>query len=102
MREYPHDGGKLPLEIDKALSQQEIESGVQAGLAHLSGKEARKPEDHFHNTKHLLKQYRRVLYSVSISEEDLNLRVEMEHGSQCRLLLQGCLVGSFQGHPLWH
>lgn len=81
MREHPHDGGNLPLEIDKALSQQEIESGVQVGLAHLSSKEAREPEDHFHNTKHLLKQYRRVLYSVGISEEDLNLRVEMEHGT---------------------
>ena len=86
MRDHPHACGKLPHEIDKAIMQQEIESGVQSGFAHLSGKEPPKPEAHFHNTKHLLKQYRRVLYAVSISEEDLNLRVEMEHGTPFSML----------------
>lgn len=39
-------------------------------------------EDRLHNTKFLLKQYRRIAYSVQVSENELNLRMEMEHGSQ--------------------
>ena len=35
----------------------------------------------FHQTKYLLKQYRRVVYAVRVSEDELNQRMEMEHGS---------------------
>lgn len=39
-------------------------------------------EDRLHNTKHLLKQYRRIAYSVQVSENELNLRMELEHGTR--------------------
>ena len=39
-------------------------------------------EDRLHNTKFLLKQYRRIAYSVQVSENELNLRMEMEHGTK--------------------
>ena len=35
-------------------------------------------EDRLHNTKFLLKQYRRIAYSVQVSENELNLRMEMD------------------------
>ena len=34
-------------------------------------------EDRLHNTKFLLKQYRRIAYSVQVSENELNLRMEI-------------------------
>ena len=47
---------------------------------------ARQPIDNTHNTKYLLKQYRRVAYAVEISESELNLRMEMEHGTRLSTL----------------
>jgi len=82
MKQNLHTGGALPFEIDKAVSKGDIEAGIQSGVNHLAGEsEAAKPDDRFHSTKYLLRQYRRVAYAVKISEEDLNLRVEMAHGT---------------------
>lgn len=50
----------------------------------LSGKTEQ--NDRLHDTKVLLKQYRRIAYSVQISEKELNLRMESEHGAKLSTL----------------
>lgn len=75
------------IELEKEAIQDEIDRGIHAGVDKLTGKEPpRPPVDNFHNTKYLLKQYRRVAYSVQISESELNLRMEMEHGTRLSTL----------------
>ncbi len=82
MKKNAHTGGTLPFEIDKAVSKDEVEAGIHSGVNRLTGEpEAETADDRFHSTKYLLRQYRRVAYAVKISEEDLNLRVEMAHGT---------------------
>ena len=67
-------------EIEKEALKTEIETGIQAGVDHLEAKTAkRKDADKYHNTRHLLKQYRKVAYAIQISEADMNVRMEMEH-----------------------
>lgn len=69
--------------IEKEALKTEIENGLQSGVDHLEDAPAkRKPVEKFHNTRHLLRQYRRVEYAVRISEADINARMEMEHGTQ--------------------
>ena len=46
----------------------------------------RKDADKYHNTRHLLKQYRKVAYAIQISEADMNVRMEMEHGTRLSTL----------------
>jgi len=71
-------------ELEKAIICEEVQAGLETGVDklknHVEGK-SEKP-DHFHNTKHLLQQYRRVAYAVKMSEADLNVRIEMEHGTR--------------------
>ena len=56
-------------EIEKEALKTEIETGIQAGVDHLENKAAkRKDADKYHNTRHLLKQYRKVAYAIQISE----------------------------------
>ena len=75
------------LEIEKEVKREEISTGLHAGVEKLEGKAApRQPIDNTHNTKYLLKQYRRVAYAVEISESELNLRMEMEHGTRLSTL----------------
>ena len=70
-------------EIEKEALKTEIETGIQAGVDHLEAKTAkRKDADKYHNTRHLLKQYRKVAYAIQISEADMNVRMEMEVISQ--------------------
>lgn len=60
-------------EIEKEALKTEIETGIQAGVDHLEAKTAkRKDADKYHNTRHLLKQYRKVAYAIQISEADMN------------------------------
>lgn len=67
--------------LEKEVVRDEIERGLQLGVETLEGKATRKEKtDNIHNTKYLLKQYRRVVYSVRLSEADMNARLEMEHG----------------------
>lgn len=67
--------------LEKEAVREEIEQGLHTGVEILSGNMRRRDcVDNFHNTKYLLKQYRKVVYSVQISEAELNLRMEMEHG----------------------
>ena len=67
--------------MEKEALREEIEAGLQTGVDILSGSGVKSNEkDHFHNTKYLLKQYRKVEYSIHISESELNLRMEMQHG----------------------
>lgn len=67
--------------LEKELVRDEIEQGLQAGVDTLAGKlPKRERPDNIHNTKYLLKQYRRVVYSIQLSEAELNARMEMEHG----------------------
>lgn len=74
-------------EIEKEALKTEIETGIQAGVDHLEAKTAkRKDADKFHNTRHLLKQYRKVAYAIQISEADMNVRMEMEHGTRLSTL----------------
>lgn len=68
-------------ELEKEALAAEIESGLETGVKHLKQEPQKKREDHFHNTRFLLRQYRRVEYAIKISESDLNLRMEMEHGT---------------------
>ncbi len=73
-------------ELEKAAVSAEIERGLETGVKHLIQEEPQQREDHFHNTRFLLRQYRRVEYAIRISESDLNLRMEMEHGTQMSAL----------------
>ena len=73
--------------LEKEAVREEIQTGLQTGVEILAGNvEKGKETDHFHNTKYLLKQYRRVEYSIRISEADLNLRMEMQHGMRLSTL----------------
>ena len=75
------------LGIEKEAVKEEISTVLHAGVEKLEGNaKIPKPEDNFHNTKYLLKQYRRVAYSIQISEEELNLRMELEHGTKLSTL----------------
>ena len=71
-------------ELEKAIICEEVQAGLETGVDKLENKAVSKRErpDHFHNTKHLLQQYRRVAYAVKMSEADLNVRIEMEHGTR--------------------
>lgn len=74
-------------EIEKEALKTEIETSIQAGVDHLEAKTAkRKDADKYHNTRHLLKQYRKVAYAIQISEADMNVRMEMEHGTRLSTL----------------
>lgn len=74
-------------EIEKEALKTEIETGIQAGVDHLEAKTTkRKDADKYHNTRHLLKQYRKVAYAIQISEADMNVRMEMEHGTRLSTL----------------
>lgn len=82
MKENAHGSGKLPFEIDKAVAKSDIEASIQNGVTCLNGtSDTKKADDRYHSTKYLLRQYRRVAYAVKLSEEDLNLRVELAHGT---------------------
>ncbi len=73
--------------LEKEALKVEIEAGIQSGVDHIAENAGeRKKEEQFHNTKHLLKQYRRVAYAIQISESDLNLRMEMQHGTRLSTL----------------
>ena len=73
--------------MEKEALREEIEAGLQTGVDILSGNGRKSSEgDHFHNTKYLLKQYRKVEYSIHISESELNLRMEMQHGMRLSTL----------------
>lgn len=73
--------------LEKEALKTEIETGLQAGVDHLENKPAkRKPVEKYHNTRHLLQQYRKVAYAIQISETDMNVRMEMEHGTRLSTL----------------
>jgi len=68
-------------EMEKEAIRDEIQAGIKTGVDKLAGKDAKPTrEESFHNTKYLLKQYRRIAYAVRMSETELNLRMEMAHG----------------------
>ena len=71
-------------ELEKAIICEEVQAGLETGVDKLENKALSNQvrPDHFHNTKHLLQQYRRVAYAVKMSEADLNVRIEMEHGTR--------------------
>ena len=73
----------LVFELEQEILREEIQEGLTLGVEKLVGDTSPKQRpDHFHNTKHLLRQYRRVAYAVKMSEADLNIRIEMAHGTQ--------------------
>ena len=73
--------------LEKEALKAEIETGLQVGVDHLEDKPMkRKPVEKYHNTRHLLKQYRKVAYAIQISESDMNVRMEMEHGTRLSTL----------------
>lgn len=54
---------ELPVyELERGAAQAEVENGLAKGMEHLRGEEPRKAEDHLHNTRYLLRQYRRIAY----------------------------------------
>lgn len=81
MSKYSKGASTPAYALEKEVVRDEIERGLQLGVETLEGKATRKEKtDNIHNTKYLLKQYRRVVYSVRLSEADMNARMEMEHG----------------------
>ena len=72
--------------LEKDAVMTDIENGLADGVKRLAQDRTQQREDHFHNTRYLLRQYRRVEYAIRISEADLNLRMEMEHGTQMSTL----------------
>ena len=77
----------LAFALEQEIIREEVQEGLQAAVEKLDEKEEKKQKpDHFHNTKHLLQQYRRVAYAVKMSEADLNIRIEMEHGTKLSTL----------------
>lgn len=77
--------------LEKELINEEIDSEIRRSVEK-QGDDAMQPDERLHNTKLLLKQYRRVAYAVKISEEELNLRVEMEHGTRLSTLEVNALL----------
>ena len=65
--------------IEKEIVKEEIEDEI---IRAVEDREGPPLDERLHNTKLLLKQYRRVVYAVRVSEEELNLRFEMEHGTK--------------------
>lgn len=58
--------------IEKEAVKEEIQTGLHIGVEKLSNLNSRTElPNHFHNTKYLLKQYRRVSYAVNLSETEL-------------------------------
>lgn len=84
----PTSGSNPSFEFDQDLAKEEIDDSLHTGVERLSGKQVpeQSSDDHFHNTKYLLKQFRRVRYAVKVSESDLNLRMEIEHGTEMSAL----------------
>lgn len=77
----------LAFALEQEIIREEVQEGLQTVVEKLDNNvEKKKRPDHFHNTKHLLQQYRRVAYAVKMSEADLNLRLEMEHGTKLSTL----------------
>lgn len=73
--------------LEKEALKTEIEAGIQTGVEQMeSGQKDKKPVEKYHNTRHLLRQYRKVAYAVEISETDMNVRMEMEHGTRLSTL----------------
>ncbi|MBU5456698.1 hypothetical protein [Oscillibacter sp. MSJ-31] len=73
--------------IEKEAVKEEIQTGLHIGVEKLSNLNSRTElPNHFHNTKYLLKQYRRVSYAVNLSETELNLRMELDHSTQLSTL----------------
>ena len=55
---------------------------------------AGKEEDHFHDTRLLLRQYRQISYAVKLSEKDLGDRSETEHRIRMSVLeINAALAG---------
>ena len=52
-----------------------MKDNVGSGSAHSS-------VERFHDTKKLLSQYRRIQYAVETSAEEINARMEIDHGTQ--------------------
>jgi hypothetical protein len=74
-------------EIEKEALKTEIETGIKTGVDHLEDKPPKRNRvEKYHNTRHLLKQYRKVAYAIQISETDMNVRMEMEHGTRLSTL----------------
>ena len=74
-------------ELEKEALRDEIDYGLHTGVEKLGGNPGEAdPNRRFHNTKQLLKQYRRVSYGVQMSESELNLRVELAHGEKLSTL----------------
>ena len=57
-------------------------------------KSAGETEDHFHDTRLLLRQYRQISYAVKLSEKDLGDRTEKEHRIRMSVLeINAALAG---------
>ncbi len=65
-------------QLEREIMKEQIEAGIESGTDKLRGRPEEK--ETFHNTKHLLKQYRRVEYAVRVAEDELSLRSEADYG----------------------
>ena len=64
--------GRPAYALEKEIVRDEIDECIRTGLGILAGRD-QKQIDNFHNTKYLLKQYRKVVYAIHVSEADLML-----------------------------
>ena len=54
--------------LEKEALKTEIEAGIQTGVEQMaSGQKDKKPVEKYHNTRHLLRQYRKVAYLYKYS-----------------------------------
>lgn len=59
--------GRPAYALEKEIVCDEIDECIRTGLGILSGRD-QKQIDNFHNTKYLLKQYRKVVYARSCQD----------------------------------
>lgn len=88
-------------EIEKEALKTEIETGIQAGVDHLEAKTAkRKDADKYHNTRHLLKQYRKVAYGARFGNRRNAIRLGGRHSTSPNRVCKFCQrSNSFGGQP---
>lgn len=83
----PKQDSRPAFELEKEALKADIDAGLHSGVEKLKKPhKSYQTADNTHNTKYLLKQYRRVVYAVEVSESEMNLRMEMEHGTRLSTL----------------
>jgi hypothetical protein len=81
-----HRSSRPAYALEGEIIKEELEDEIKRHVGAKSDADEDERDDRLHNTKLLLKKYRRVAYAVRIAEEELNLRMEMAHGTRLSTL----------------